>query len=63
MTLALTLIALVALALLVWAAVESRRNARQDTWICTGCLQGFSSHEDALRHIAAVHPRVAGGAR
>lgn len=57
MTLALILIALVVLALLVWAAVESRRNARQDTWICAQCLYACSSHEDALRHIAAVHPR------
>ena len=57
MTLALTLIALVVLALLVWAAVESRRNTRLDTWICTQCLYACSSHEDALRHIAAVHPR------
>ena len=62
MTLALTLIALVVLALLVWEAVESR-NARQDTWICAQCLHATSSYEDALRHIAAVHPRVAGGAR
>ena len=42
MTLALTLIALVVLALLV----------------CAQCLYACSSHEDALRHIAAVHPRV-----
>ncbi len=37
---------------------ESRDNRRQDTWICAACLYACSSHEDALRHIAAVHPRV-----
>jgi len=44
--------------LLAMVGRESRRNRRQDTWICASCLYACSNYEDALTHVHAVHPRT-----
>lgn len=49
--------ALAVLLLLIAAASTARRNPRQTTYICAECLYACSSHDAAVLHMAAVHPR------